>query len=179
MDRTCRSYLTSCTEAQRRNFVLDSSTDWKPVQSVKMRCNVVCPFNIQSMSPGLTSWLKWSTCTALVTQHLPACRLAHPQSSWKLPLYSSPCRLAWHCDRLAEIWVQVYSFNSLSLYSFDTCQHVGQLLYMYILYIFTYMYKTYIYIYSLVWIITHNCFLLINSLSCLKDVFGMLEMTGI
>ena len=35
--------ISYSTEAKRRNFVFYSSVDWKPVQSVKLRCNVVCP----------------------------------------------------------------------------------------------------------------------------------------
>ena len=44
VDMASRSY---CTEAKRRNLVFDSSIDWKPVQSAKMRCNVICPRSFQ------------------------------------------------------------------------------------------------------------------------------------
>ena len=39
MDRTSRS---DSTKTKKTKFVFDSSIDWKPVQSAKMRCNVVC-----------------------------------------------------------------------------------------------------------------------------------------
>ena len=35
------------TETNRRNCVFDSSVDWKPVQSVKMKCSVVSPGSFQ------------------------------------------------------------------------------------------------------------------------------------
>ena len=37
--------IAQVTKAKRRNFVSDTTTDWKPVavQSKKMRCHVVCP----------------------------------------------------------------------------------------------------------------------------------------
>ena len=38
VDRTSRS---DCTEAKRRKFVFDSSIDWTPVQSAKMKCKAV------------------------------------------------------------------------------------------------------------------------------------------
>ena len=40
VDRASRSYST---EVKRRKFVFYSSIDWKPMQSVKLRCKVVCP----------------------------------------------------------------------------------------------------------------------------------------
>ena len=39
IDRTSRS---DSTKTKRTKFVFDSSIGWKPVQSAKMRCNVVC-----------------------------------------------------------------------------------------------------------------------------------------
>ena len=39
-----------CTDAKRRSFVFDSRIDWKPVQSLKMKCNVV--FQEERIFPG-------------------------------------------------------------------------------------------------------------------------------
>ena len=44
IDRTSRS---DSTKTKRTKFVFDSSFDWKPVQSAKMRCDVVCLRNFQ------------------------------------------------------------------------------------------------------------------------------------
>ena len=38
------------TEAKRRNFVFDSSIDWKPEQSAKMKCNVICPGSFEDQA---------------------------------------------------------------------------------------------------------------------------------
>ena len=35
-------------EESMRNVVFDSSIDWKPVQSAKRRCNVICPRSFQN-----------------------------------------------------------------------------------------------------------------------------------
>ena len=39
-----------CTDAKRRSFVFDSRIDWKPVQSLKMKCTVV--FQEERIFPG-------------------------------------------------------------------------------------------------------------------------------
>ena len=48
-----------------------------------------------SISPGLTGWLKQSTGTALVNQHLLAHRPAPPKSHWMLQLFMSPGLTGW------------------------------------------------------------------------------------
>ena len=48
---------TLCTEAKRRSFVFDSHIDWKPVQRVKMKCNVV--FWEERLFPG-TFQMRWA-----------------------------------------------------------------------------------------------------------------------
>ena len=42
-----RAGRCNSTETKRRNCVFDSSVDWKPVQSVKMKCNEVNPGSFQ------------------------------------------------------------------------------------------------------------------------------------
>ena len=90
IDRTSRS---DSSKTKRTKFVFDSGIDWKPVQSAKVRCNVVCLRSFQDEAScivlktypsvhGILSLLVFVSCSGVfIRNRLDLFFLFYPQTS--------------------------------------------------------------------------------------------------